>query len=375
MRTWSLLLFASACSGLSGKTTEITSFLEGEFASAHPGGAVGTEALGKGVWYRTPVFDGVCLQEKHLAHRDQPGRRASGNRTSFGSRISPSYDAQKDWTWSTAKGYCIYLGDGLSMSVDDVQAQGELWTADVTYTMAHPSDWWSCVAQDQKNAVIRLEETADGSFSFKDHGAFLHPGDCPAPLPAEARGRTGAKPPRAPAPRAPTPSQVQAAFERLDTALREHDHAGVLASIACYNLFESKPFGACAASELLDVGPMNDGTPRAQDGTPWTMNVFQDTQAATKVTLDRDNRSLAHAEVKAASGRQKARTVSLQWVDGEWLVVGVVQRKSEGLTRVEFVNDLDRKEKREIFDRRLGGEEIGADGHPLDPFAKPEETP
>ena len=168
---------------------------------------------------------------------------------------------------------------------------------------------------------------------------------------------------------------MQAAFERLDTALREHDHAGVLASIACYNLFESKPFGACAASELLDVGPMNDGTPRAQDGTPWTMNVFQDTQAATKVTLDRDNRSLAHAEVKAASGRQKARTVSLQWVDGEWLVVGVVQRKSEGLTRVEFVNDLDRKEKREIFDRRLGGEEIGADGHPLDPFAKPEETP
>lgn len=372
MRILSLLIFASSCSGMSGKTVEITSFLQSEFAAARPAGATGTEVLGKGVWYRTPVFDGVCLQEKHLAHRDQPGRRASGSRTSFGARVSPSYDAQKDWTSSTAKGYCIYLGDGLSMSVDEVSRQSESWIADVSYTMAHPSDWWACVADDQKRAMIRLQESGDSSFSFEDSGAFLHPGDCASPLPAEARGRPGASPPRTPAPRPPSASDVTTAMERLDTALRAHNHRDTLDAIACYNLFESKPFGACSAGELLDVGPLSDGTPRAQDGTPWSMNVFKDLQTARKVTMDRDNRSFAHVEVKAASGKHKARSLTLQWVKDEWRVVGVVQRKSEGLTRVEFINDLNRKEKREIFERRMGGEAIGADGHPLDPFAEDE---
>jgi hypothetical protein len=41
-----------------------------------------------------------------------------------------------------------------------------------------------------------------------------------------------------------------------------------------------------------------------------------------------------------------------------------VQRRSEGLTSVEYVLDLDRKDKRDIFERRTKGEDIDLRGNP-----------
>ena len=63
----------------------------------------------------------------------------------------------------------------------------------------------------------------------------------------------------------------------------------------------------------------------------------------------------------------------MQWADGGWHLVGFVGRKAEGLTIARFFYDLHRKDKREVFERRLGGEQIDENGHPLDPFAAPAE--
>ena len=44
-------------------------------------------------------------------------------------------------------------------------------------------------------------------------------------------------------------------------------------------------------------------------------------------------------------------------------MVGVVGAKSECLTGIRYVYDLHRKEKRDIFERRLSGEQIDEKGH------------
>jgi hypothetical protein len=369
MRWAMLLMMVCGCEQLgAGRTAEVEQFVAGTFETARPGGAVGTAVYGKGIWYRSTVFSGECLEEKHIGHREQSGRQRSGRKVGAGIRISPKYENQNDWTHSTEDGYCVYLGEDLSMDIQKVTRMGSEWLVDVTYSIREAGTWWPCV-KGATGEQIRVTESPDGGFQLVGDGHLLDNGSCPQPLTAPARSRAGGKAPRAPAKRAPKTADAAAVFSALNDALSQHDHEAALEQIACYNLFEEKPFGACSGGELLDVGPVSNA-PNPRDGTPWTMNVFQDLTPIGPVKQDRNNPSWHHVRVKAAAGKYKARHVTLQWVDDAWRVVGVVQRKSEGLTRIEFVNDLDRKEKREIFDRRMDGEKIGADGHPIDPLAE-----
>ena len=351
-----------------GRTAEVTEFVQGAFETARPGGAFGTAVYGKGIWYRSTVFNGECLEEKNIGHREQSGRQRAGRKVGAGIRISPKYETQNDWTHSTDDGYCVYLGEDLSLAVQKVTKMGAEWLVDVSYSVREGSDWWPCV-KGASGEQIRVIEAADGSLQLADDDNFLDNGSCPQPLYAPARSRAGGKAPRAAAKRSPKAADAAEVFGALNAALAEHDHEAALAQIACYNLFEEEPYGACSGGELLDVGPVSSGAPSPRDGTPWTMNVFQDLTPVGPIKKDKNNPSWHHVRVKAASGKYKARHVTLQWVKDAWRVVGVVQRKAEGLTRIEFINDLDRTDKRDIFDRRMAGEAIGADGHPIDPLA------
>jgi hypothetical protein len=361
------LLALAACDAATGsRDAEVQAFVEQQYTAARSAGAVGTEVQGKGIWYRTPVFDGLCLQEKSLGIRDQGRGGKPVGKGSEGIRISPRYGHQNAWTASTEKGYCIYLGEDLTMNVKNVTKVGDEWVVDVGYDLSMPSDWWQCVAADQRDGTVRVEAAADGALKLTtDIG--LAPGGCPQPLPADGRERTPAKRPKGKAPSAPSASDAKAALTALDDALWEGDFAAALDATACYNLYEEKSFGACSVGEILGVGPIQRGEMRMQDGPPWTANAFKSLDDLGPVKADKKDKTLFHVQVAKGSGKRKDRHASIQWVDDGWRVVGVVQRLGEGLTYLEYINDLDRKDKRDIFDRRVKGEKIGADGEPMHP--------
>ena len=102
------------------------------------------------------------------------------------------------------------------------------------------------------------------------------------------------------------------------------------------------------------------------DGPPWSMNAFKSLDDLGKPQRDGQDPTLFHVQVKAAKGKAKSRSMAIQWADDEWKVVGVLGRLSEGLATVQVVYDLDRRERRDIFERRMKGEQIGEDGTPLD---------
>lgn len=352
------VLSALACGGGGGSQGEAAAALVRDtFAARRVDGAVGVEALGKGVWFRAEAFNSGCLEQKEWAHRDRSGGEAP--------RISPNYEAQSVFQQTTPEGWCVWIGDGLQMQTGAVNRLGDAWVVDVTFTQERPGGWWECVAEEQRQGVVRVREAPDGALSIEKEPA-LWGGACPRPLPVVNPSRTAARPPKAPPPRPPTGPEVQAAVKAFDDALYDHDLQAALDALACWNLFEKEPFGACSAAELVAVGPLPRGASRREDGTPWSQNQFSSFEGFGRPEPDRKDPTLFHVEVKPGDGKRPRRTISLQWVEGGWRLVGAVQRKAEGLTSVELVLDLDRKEKREIFDRRVAGEPIDAQGNPLD---------
>jgi hypothetical protein len=359
-----LLFVLAACDGATGRDAEVQTFVEQAFATARPSGAVGTEVQGKGVWYRTPVFDGQCLQTKELGIRDQ-GR--GGGAAGEGIRISPRYGHQNDWVLNTDKGFCVYLGESLSMTVKNVTKVGDDWVVDVNYAMGIPGDWWQCIAPDQRDAMVRVKAGADGALVL-DSDVGLARGGCPQPLPSDGRTRTATKRPMGKPPKPPTVADARSAMKRLDDALFSGDHTAALAATSCYNLYEEKPYGACSVGEIINVGPIPRGEMQMKDGPPWTMNAFKSVDDIGPIVKDKDDPTMFHVRVAEARGKKrKDRHATLQWADGEYKIVGVVQRLAEGLTSIEYINDLDRKDKRDIFDRRVKGERIGPDGEPVHP--------
>ncbi len=324
-------------------------------------GPFGTEALGKGVWYRAPAISTSCLMQKDWGFRDAPGHSPNSDGSP---RMSPIFVAQNAWTYSTSKGYCIYLGDDLSMEVKGATKIMDVWSVDVVYSIGKPGGWWDCVDPKMKARPIPVTTNAAGELEI-DGDAGLFQGECPAPLPLGTERKSKKRPTGKPD--APTKAQAVAAAKKLDDALWAQDYIAAIDTISCYNLYNDKPYGSCAVSEIINVGPIPRGELRGQDGTPWSMNVFKSVSDFGKITADRVDKTMFHIQVKDAKGKHKARTVAIQEVDGEWKLVGVVNALGEGLTSVRFVYDLDRKEKREIFDRRLKGEKIADDGTSLDP--------
>lgn len=346
-----------ACGGGGSGGERAVALVQETFAARKTAGAVGVEALGKGVWYRAEAFNSGCLESKQWAHRDRSGGDAP--------RVSPNYEAQGAFQQTTADGWCVWIGDDLDMQTGAVNRFGDAWVVDVTFTVARPGGWWDCVDDKQRQAVVRVIEGRDGALSIEKDPA-LWGGGCPRPLPIANPARAPGKRPTAAPPRPPTGADVVAAAKAFDDALYAHDLGAALDALACWNLFEKEPFGACSASELVAVGPIPRGASRREDGTPWSQNVFRSLDAIGRPEADRKDKTMFHAEVKAADGKHPRRTISVQWVDGSWKLVGAVSRKAEGLTSVEAVLDLDRKEKREIFDRRVAGEAIDFQGNPLD---------
>lgn len=374
MRPALLLILASlaACDAVTtGGGEEAEALVRAAFDATVKPGPFGTEAHGKGVWFRAPAISTGCLMQKDWGFRDDPGHSPNSDGSP---RMSPVFGAQNAWTHATEKGYCIYLGDDLSMEVKGSTKLMDIWSVDVVYSMGRPGGWWECVDPKVKERGIRVVTNAAGELEI-DGDAVLYQGGCPAPLPLGME-RKPQKPPKGKT-KSPTRAEVIAAAKRLDDALYDQDYPAALDAVSCYNLYAEKPYGACAVSELISVGPIPRGEVRMQDGTPWTMNVFRSLDEIGKITPDRVDKTMFHVQVKEAKGKHKARTIAVQKVDDAWKVVGVVNALGEGLTSLRFVYDLDRKEKREIFDRRLAGEKIADDGTSLDPnirygYAKPE---
>ena len=338
--------------------------VEKAFADQNHSGAVGTQALGKGIWYRADAIKGTCLTSKHWGHIDDPRTSSAADKASV-RRISPSYSAQRFWTASTEEGYCIYLGDDLSMKVTEVNKMGDAYVAEVTYSVARPDGWWDCVEDDVKNTFVRVVETDDGALSIESEVGIFG-GACPNPLPLGNIDRKGDTRPKAKPKKAPTGDDAIAAAKAFDDALFAGDLTAALDALSCYNLYEKTKYGTCAPSELLNLGPIPRGNPRMQDGPPWTMNAFKSLEDIGRPVADAKDPTLFHAQVKAAKGKYKARNISIQWVDNTWKLVGVIGKQAEGLTTVVAVYDLDRKAKREIFEKRMAGEEINEDGTPSD---------
>ncbi|RME28623.1 MAG: hypothetical protein D6798_01995, partial [Deltaproteobacteria bacterium] len=163
---------------------------------------------------------------------------------------------------------------------------------------------------------------------------------------------------------APTRAEVEAAIQALDDALWAGDLLAARDAMVCYNLFEKDKVGTCSVGELVALGPVPRGEARMQDGTPWLEYVRDDWHEFDRIVWDRKDRTLAHVTYKhKRNGR--TRSLSVQYDGGTWKVVGIVGRKAEAITTARIMTDLVDRDRRDIFERRLAGEPIDADGNSL----------
>ena len=358
MTAW-LVILGVGCGDDGGRADEVRAFVQSSFEQRFgtgPTGPVGVEAAGKGVWWRIPAFDAQCLRDKQFAFRDQkPG---------VAPRISPTYPQQVLFQAPTEEGFCVYLGDDLAMTAGEVELRDGVWVVDTAFSVGKAGPWWDCVDSLEKNRPVRVLESAEGELALEADPA-LYGGGCPVPLPLVNMERKATSRPAAAPPGSPSVEDMVAAARRLDDALYEGNLQAAMDATACYNLYEENKFGSCSAAELASVGPITrDGQPRRQDGPPWTMNAFDDLSEIGRAKRDKSDPTLFHSVVKAGTLKHPKRTVSFQWVDGSWKIVGVVQRKAEGLTSAEFVTNLGRSDQRDIFERRMAGEDIDYRGLP-----------
>ena len=324
------------------------------FQSVDRSGPVGVEALGKGVWWRAAALDPDCLRGKELAFRDpSPGK---------GPRFSPTYDAQSVFQAGTEAGFCVHVGDSLSMTPNKVSQYDGAWVVDVEFGIGSPNAWWECLDPVQKTRPIRLATADDGTLSIEKMPALLGDG-CPTPLKLVNPKREGRKVPTTRPPSAPSLQDVVLAAKRVDDAMWAGDLQAVYDATACYNLYEKQKFGSCSGAELVNAGPIPRGQLRRQDGPPWTNNRFT-LDDIGRPKADKSDPTLFHSVVVSGTLKRKKRTISVQWVDNAFKLVGLVQRKAEGLTTVEYVTDLGRSDARDIFRRRMEGEDIDHQGRP-----------
>jgi len=341
--------------------------VEEAFAEANPAGRTGLELLGKNVWLQASVFDEGCLTSKNLAFPDDPSRRPANS----GPRISPTYEAQRYLTAATETGFCVYLGDTPTLTVDEVSWGGDRYRVHVTYGMEKATDWFECLESSEKKRMIEVTIDEAGVPQL-GRNVDLYKGACPHPLP-EGASREGTKRPKKDAAPKPTKAEVVALAKDFDQALWDMDFVKAKEMTSCFNLFEEKKYGSCAVSEFLSLGPIQRGEMRAQDGTPWHEYAFTDLDSASfGLVRDSGDPSVWHATVKHKR-TGKTKSFGVQRVGTSWKMLGVVGRQAEAITTVRYMNDFHDRSKRDIFDRRLAGEEIDENGEPLNPDAEEQE--
>ncbi|MCK6502881.1 hypothetical protein L6R53_05710 [Myxococcota bacterium] len=367
-----LALLAGCGPAASISEEEARAVLEPALAAATPAGRTGLLLKGKAVWLQAPYFDKSCLEQKDLAFNDNPGARPSGG--GGVARISPTYKNQRYLTASTQTGYCVLLGDGLKAEIKEATfdwGTQDRWRFKVAYTMATPSPWFECLDPGLKEREIVVRQGEGDGPPVIEGSVLLAEGDCPHPMPG-GEERTPGKVASKAAPKAPTRDQVVAAMKAYDDALWEGDFQAALAALSCTNLFEDQKVGTCSVGEVIAAGPVPRGEPRMQDGTPWLEYVQDDYTAFERIVPDRKDKTMAHALFKhKRSGKE--RSVSVQYVDGAWKLVGVVGKQAESITTARVVNDLHDSKRRDIYDRRLAGEQIDEEGNSLVPEEPPAE--
>ena len=343
-----LLLSLVAC----GEGAELADKARAAVQAQDLSGRVGAELLGKTVWLEAPMFDRDCLTSNHLAFPDDSRNRPA----TAGRRLTPTYDAQRWFTASTDKGYCVLLGTDATPTVGTPRDVDGVMSVPITYSLGTTSGFGKCLTSESMDVLVRLE--GDGVSDSSWLG-----GACPHPLPlGDDRPGTKSRPTTA-APKAPSRDEVVGLFTALDTALAERDYLAAREQVQCYNLFEADKVGSCAVAEFLALGPAKGGVIGA---TTWLEYAAPSVDGFTRITADGKDKSLFRVHF-THKRTKKDRSVGVQWVGGKWKVVGVVELKGEGLTSVRFLSDLHDATRRDIFERRMGGEKIDYRGQaPVD---------
>lgn len=352
---------------------EARAVLEPALAAGTPAGRTGLLLKGKAVWLQAPWFDKACLEQNDLAFNDDPASRpATGGGVP---RISATYKNQRFITASTPTGYCVYLGEGLKAEIKEAAfdwGTQDRWRFKVAWSMSQPSPWFNCLDASVRERELVVRQGEDGA-AVLEGKATLAEGDCPHPLPG-GEERVAAPRPTKAAPKAPTRDQVTAALKAFDDALWEGDFEAARAAMSCYNLFEDEKYGTCSVAELVSTGPVARGDARLQDGTPWLEYVQDGYDGFSRIVADRKDRSLYHV-LYTHKRTGKERSLSVQYVNGEWKVVGIVGRLAEAITSARVMNDLHDTRRRDIFERRMAGEKIDEEGNSLIPEEPLEEAP
>lgn len=353
------LPFLAACASVSKEDAQKA--VMASFQEANPPGRTGLELGGRSVWLRATWFENKCLEEKDLAFNDDPNDRPASARGT--PRISPTYKNQRYLTWASDKGYCVYLGDNPTLSIEGAEWVDQKWRIRVTYGMEKPTPWFECLSEDTRQRNIEVGVKDEKPVVLSDLSIAPGAGACPRPLPGgEVRG--SASRPTAPAPKAPSRDEVIRLLTAFDKALGAREYEKALGMVSCYNFFEDKKYGSCTVAELLNLSPMAGGS-NPNEGPPWLEYTITSPDQVGAITKDGGDPSVYNVRLQSVRKGSKPRSMAVQWVDGEWRILSVVSRLAESITTMRFLYDLDRKEKRVIFEKRMKGEKIDDNGEPI----------
>ena len=335
------------------------------FAARFPGGRQGILLKGHNVWLEAPFFQKDCLESKDLAFNDDPNTRPPGTPP----RISPTFAAQRWLGATTDGGYCVYLGTDPQLTIDDVSWGGDRWRVHGTVSMSDPSPWFSCLEPSVKKRIVEVRMDESGAPVLEGE-IDLYQGDCPVPLPKgwERAARTA---PRKAPPKPPTKAQIIKLLRDFDAALDAGDHSAARELTSCWNLFEERPYGACALGDFVAVGPSFPAEARMSHGTPWLEYSLKKPDDIGRIVKDRVDPTIYHVTLKhKRTGR--TRSFSVQFAQAGWKMLGIIGQKAEAITPVRYLNDLHDPAKRDILKRRLEGEKIDHEGNSLEPDAEQE---
>lgn len=356
-------LLAAACGS---SDEEMGKLVVDAFSAANPPGTVGAELGGKGVWYSAIFLDPDCLTSRDLAHADDPSLRPTS--AAGIPRMSPRYETQNWITYSTPKGWCLYLGENPKINVEGVRKIGNYYEVDTVVSVENPSPYWTCMTDGFIHRVVEVRKGADAKYAVNSP-VDLHQGGCPVPLPGGFERKPSTRPSIAP-PHAPAPAHVEQLISAFDKALFQRQFEAALALVSCVNLFEKSPWGSCSVGELVALGPSIERATGPEHGVPWLEGAISAASDLGEIRRDSADPTLYHVTV-VHQRTKRPRTLAVQWVDGQWKLLGVVGQKGEGLTSMRFLYDLDQRDRREVFERRLAGEQVDELGNPLDPSAAP----
>ena len=316
------------------------------------------------------MFDPSCVANQNLAYPDDPRDRPAGKKNT--QRITPTYENQRWITAATDTGWCVLMGEGLQATVSDpvvgqLDDGSKAWMVPVSFSMSAPSPWWQCLDNDFTNRTVAVVTDEAGNAELRRSSAVFTESSCPHPMPGGEERKADARP-RVKPKKTPSKKDVMALMEDFDAALASGDHLAALDFISCYNLYEESMYGTCSPAEIMQLTPHSgEGV-----GMPWTEYVIADFGDIGRISRDKKLPTWVHVHMKhKRNGRD--RSMALEWADGQWKLVGVLGAKGADLSTLRFVYDLHKSDKRDIFLKRLDGEEIDEQGNPLDPFAEEEE--